>query len=687
MDILLPYNIFMKYLGGVMRLVLCFVVMVSWILLWGYEASYIDSTVQPADDFYRYANGSWIKSNVLPQNISRYNQLSETDHLMLQNLAMLFANNRCETATCYESDAPLERIAALLQIYYNTGVCEKGDYSRERAVLLEQMESIQSQVMRGMAADAIAELHLLGVNPLFRIYDPEAWQVLDIHRLYLRQPSINIMPHEDDESIRFNAQYRDYLVELFTLCGNNAEAIAVSRADAAIRVEFEIASILRPDPQSPRKMYNKRSPGEFASWFEPMDFNIWLQELSIGNEEELVIDHPDYFQDLAELLQNINHDDLSCYLTSKFLTAYGRYMHGDFQTARAEYFRKQYGLNLLDSVGSSVVEQMTYDLPEYLNEFYLDKFITEDVVAGVHEIAENVRTAWMTRVGKNDWMGSSERQRAMQKLASLEFVIGGESFADSVSAYSLTDEILKTDPEITYIEVAMSVRKWRTHKTISRIGQVWDETRPEFWSFSLNFYYSLLENRVIIGGGNLIAPSFDLYESPSASYGGIGTRIGHEVSHAIDSQGRLFHANGKPLNWFQRLGLTSRFDTRCKTLIDQYNHYFISEDCSVDGKATLMENLADLGGVITAYDALTLACTNRRGSSPPDARVFLIAYAQKWRELITERQQRLQCKGPHSPTCFRAIGPLQNIDLFYDTFVVPPDSPMYLEPEKRTHLW
>jgi hypothetical protein len=110
-----------------------------------------------------------------------------------------------------------------------------------------------------MAADAIAELHLLGVNPLFRIYDPEAWQVLDIHRLYLRQPSINIMPHEDDESIRFNAQYRDYLVELFTLCGNNAEAIAVSRADAAIRVEFEIASILRPDPQSPRKMYNKRS--------------------------------------------------------------------------------------------------------------------------------------------------------------------------------------------------------------------------------------------------------------------------------------------------------------------------------------------------------------------------------------------------------------------------------------------
>ncbi len=646
-----------------MRDILLLALLFGSSLLFAYDESYIDSTNRPQDDFYNFANGYWIKTNVLPRGVSRYNQMSELDNLMLHKVSESLGER---------PDGPVGRIEETLRLYYYAGINEYANLDREREVLLEQIARIESAVSEDKIMEAIAMLHSLGVDPLFRIHDPEKWQVPEEHLLVLCQPYVNV-------SNGANEHYKSFLRDLFVLTGQSADEAQTS-AETAIRLESEIDLLLMPQPDSPWDLYNKKSVSSVSKWFKPLDFGIWMKALSVSTDHKIVIDHPEYFQQLGSWLQKVDRPELATYMISRLLTVYCRYMHGDFKDARKVFYWNQYGLQLTDSV----TEQMTRDLPEYLNEYDLHEFVTQDVNEQLASMVENIRTAWLKRIVANDWMGSSEKKRALEKITAMEFVIGGKSNPDLLIQETLSRQLTR---EMTFIEIAMKVRNWRTTQAIARIGSMWDANRPEWWAFSLTCHYRLDENIVEIGGGNFLLSAFDPNGDIAANYGNIGTRIAHEMTHAIDSQGRLYDANGKRLGWMSKWMLTSKFAKRSQALIDQYNHFKAFEDCAVDGSATLMENLADLGGVLTAFDAMHIELGGQAKHDAGIDRDFFITYAQSWRELITDDAQRNQCKGPHAPTRFRAYGPLQNVDRFYEVFDIQPDDPMFLEPEKRASIW
>ncbi len=627
--------------------------LLSVCILFAYDTATIDTTCRPQDDFYRYANGLWLKGNTLPKGVYRYNELSELENLMLHVVSEKLS----------EGPHTHSKMEHTLLAYCNAGMNNDADLDRERNILLEQIATIESAVESDRIIAAIASLHKIGVEPFFRIHDPEKWQVPERHYLILRQPYVNVSSSDNN--------YRDFLRELFTLIGYSDEE-AQSKADAAIRIETGIASFLQPQPRSPWDLYNKVSVSCVSKWFEPMDFGAWFDELSISTDQDIVIDHPEFFQRLGSWFQKVDRTDLATYMTSRLLLVYCRYMHGGFKQARAEFYRQQYGLELTDSV----VEQMTRDLPEYLNEYFLQEFVGQEVLDRITTMVENIRAAWLERIDANDWMGASERERAREKVTRMEFVIGGQS---GLTEDTLSDQL---QPGETYIEIALKVRRWRLAQTLSRIGSVWDDNRPECWSFSLTCHYDLERNMVVISGGNFLPPRFDPKGDIPSNYSAIGTRIAHEMTHAIDSQGRLYNVDGKPLNWLKKWTLTSKFKKRAQPLINQYDNFYAFDNCPVDGKATLMENLADLGGVLVALDAMHKECPDKSTD-----RAFFITYAQSWRELITDDAQRNQCRGPHSPTMFRAFGPLQHVDEFYETFDIRPDDPMYLKPEKRAYIW
>ncbi len=640
-----------------MRAIFFIVTLLSICAVVAFEPATIDTTHRPQDDFYRYANGVWLESHSLPKGIYRYNELSELENMMLHAVSERLARGKLSGS----------RSEHVLVTYYRAGMDDEADQGRERDILLDQVASIEESMGKGQIMEAIARLQAIGVDSFFRIHDPEKWQVPEQHYLILMQPYLNVSSSDNDN-------YREFLRELFTLIGYSEEE-ALSKADAAIRIETGIASFLQPQPRSPWDLYNKVSVSAVAKWFEPMEFGVWFDGLSISTDQDIVIDHPKYFEQLGSWLQQADRADLTTYIVARLLLTYCRYMHGDFKLARAEFYRKQYGLELTDPV----VEQMMRDLPEYLNEFYLQEFVGQVVRERITTMVENVRAAWLKRIDANDWMGSSERERAHEKVARMEFVIGGQSQMDLLSEDTLADQL---EPDDTFLEIALKSRRWRLAQTLSRIGSAWDDVRPECWSFSLTCHYDLERNMVVLSGGNFLPTRFDPKAETAANYGGLGTRIAHEMTHAIDSQGRLYDVDGKPLSWLKKWMLTSKFKKRTQPLIDQYDHFYAFEDCPVDGKATLMENLADLGGVRVALDAMHRECPDKSAD-----RTFFISYAQSWRELITDDAQRNQCRGPHSPTMFRAYGPLQHIDEFYETFDIRPDDPMYLEPEKRAYIW
>ncbi len=617
--------------------------------LFGYEPSNIDSTYRPQDDFYGYSCGTWIKNNVLPEGARRFNLYSEMEHQVLINIAQ-------KLSISAESDEALKLIENALRTYYRTGIDGDDDTVREMRVLNEMLTRLESSDVM----DALAYMSSIGVGPLFYVYDPKRWEVRGTHYLCLRQP---------DEKIMLSQNERDNLERLFLLSGYENEE-SHQKVAAALRCANEISAMLEPEPRSIHDLYNEIPAQEAIGWFQPDDFGKWFDALGIDRSGTIIMDHPVYFKKLAAWLLGVDREELADYFSACLLMEYSQYLHGDFKKQN-------------DNDSLAVVRQMMRDLPEFLNEYYLYEIVGDEQGKLLAIITENIRKAWLNRLEENDWMGWLERKRAREKLTKMVFVIGGESCLQAVRESSCAKEIAEANPGITFIETALIARRWRTTLVLSRIGNPWDFSRPKSWSYSLDCYYSPGRNNVVIAGGNLQWPFFDKDGDPAINYSGIAATIGHEISHAIDSDGRQYNIKGRPLNWLQKLTLTSRFEKRSQPLIDQYDHFYAFDDCHVDGSATLSENLADLGGVLVAYDAM-------HASGNIDAeqeRRFFISYAQKWKELITEEAQRKQCRGPHSPTRFRAIGPLQNMDAFYDAFDIEPGDPMYLEPSKRVHMW
>jgi putative endopeptidase len=321
---------------------------------------------------------------------------------------------------------------------------------------------------------------------------------------------------------------------------------------------------------------------------------------------------------------------------------------------------------------------------EALGQLYVEKYYPPEAKARMNALVENLKEVFRDHLEKVDWMTQPTKDKALAKFARFTQKIGyPQKFRDYSSV-----EIRRDD----YLGNVRRAEAFESHRELVRLGKPVDKTEWGMTPETVNAYFNPSQNEIVFPAGILQPPFFDVSMDDAVNYGAIGVVIGHEITHGYDDEGRKYDADGNLNGWWTDAD-AKEFEARAQKVVDEYDAFEPLPGVHVNGKLTLGENLADLGGVTIAYDALQRALAKDPSQRKtidgftPEQR-FFISFAQIWRTNIREAEaRRLVTVDPHSPGQFRSVGPLMNVQTFYDAFAIKSGDPMWRAPELRAKIW
>jgi putative endopeptidase len=324
------------------------------------------------------------------------------------------------------------------------------------------------------------------------------------------------------------------------------------------------------------------------------------------------------------------------------------------------------------------------EIGQAVGRLYVDRYFPPEVRARLDRLVSNIEASMKAHLEKIDWMSEATRAKALEKFARFRAMIG--------YPIKWRDYAGLTIQRDSFFENIRRADAFETRRQLGRIGQKVD--RDEFTFLppqAVNAYFQSSANQIVFLAGILQPPFFDPAADDAVNYGGIGVVIGHEITHGFDDRGRLYDANGNLGDWWTEAD-AAQFKVRAQKLVDEFNRFEALPGLPINGELTLGENIADLGGLSVAYDALEHSLAGK----PPPPKIdgftpeqrFFLAYGQLWRTKFRDDALRLQVmSNPHSPGQFRAFGPLVNMTEFYAAFGIKEGDPMWRAPELRAKIW
>jgi putative endopeptidase len=386
-----------------------------------------------------------------------------------------------------------------------------------------------------------------------------------------------------------------------------------------------------------------------------------------------------------KLLKDHSVEDWKTYMRWHVLHGAARFLHNDVEEENFNFFGKTLsGQEKQEPRWKRAAKIVDGSIGEALGQLYVEKYFTAEAKERMNELVNNLRTVFRDHLLKLDWMDDATREKAMAKFDRFTQKIG---YPDKFRDYSSID-IRRDD----YLGNIRRCEAFETHRKIARVGKPVDRTEWDMTPPTVNAYFNPTMNEIVFPAGILQPPFFDPTMDDAVNYGGIGAVIGHEITHGYDDQGRHYDAEGNLSEWWTDKD-AQEFEKRAQKVVSEYDGFEPLPGSHVNGKLTLGENIADLGGVSIGYDAMERAMKKDPAKRKivdgftPEQRFFL-SFAQIWRMNIREAEQkRLLTVDPHSPGPFRAVGPLMNFQEFYDAFDIKSGAPMWRAPELRAKIW
>ena len=647
------------------------------------EPSYIDSTVKPGDDFYQYANGTWLKNNAIPASETRWGSFNLLEDFNQKVLHELLDEAAAKKGAAKGS--PEQMVGDLYASGMDSATIEKAGIK----AIESELAAIEKMATPADLFKEIARETQLGMNPLWSIYvGPDdknvSKNVCNVWQGGLGLPDRDYYLKPDSQNAAIIKQYSAHIINMLKL-GGSSDSLAKVQAASILKMETEMAKISmdRVAMRDPYKVYNKFSVADLSKQTKGMDWSAYLQDVGIKGQDTLLVGQPAFVKGLVAMMNTISINDWKAYLRWHMLSNMAPYMakafdeeHFNFygKTLRGQQEQKPRWKRVLNVVDGAVGEQ--------LGKMYTDKYFTEAAKKRMNELVSNLQSAFEARIKTLDWMSAETQTKAIEKLNTFIKKIG---YPDKWRDY--------TGLEITrdnYVTNILASNRFDYNYMINKLGKPVDKTEWGMTPPTVNAYYNPAFNEIVFPAGILQYPFFDMSVDDAAIYGGIGAVIGHEMTHGFDDQGAQYAADGNLKDWWTADD-KKRFETKTGAVKTQYDNYTILNGKKVNGALTLGENIADLGGVTIAYDAFKKT-KQGQGSEKidgftPDQRFFL-SWAQVWRQNIRDEEaaQRL-VTDPHSPGEHRCNGPLSNFQPFYDAFNVQPGQKMYKAPEARAKVW
>jgi putative endopeptidase len=648
------------------------------------SASNMDTTIKAGDDFYHYANGTWLKNNPIPAEYSRYGAfevLEEENYNQLQELM--------KDASA-DKDAKPGSINQKIRDFYNTGMDTVKIEKESFNPLKPEFAVIEKLSDQNSLLHFIIESHISGVNPLFYFFGApdEKNSNKVIAQLYqggLGLPDRDYYIANDARSTEIRGEYVKHIAKMFELTGVDA-ATAKKDAETAMKIETQLATIssTKLELRDPVANYNKSDLAGLQKMTPNFDWKTYFSGMGVTKTEEINIAQPKFIKGMAGLLTSIPMEDWKIYLKWNVLNNAADYLSSAFDKENFAFFGTvMSGTTEQQPRWKRILDQTSGSLGEAVGQLYVAKFFPPEAKERMITLVNNLKSALKERILGLAWMGDSTKQEAILKLEKINVKVG---YPDKWIDYSSLQ--VGTD---SYYQNNLNASKFAIKRELDKIGKPVDRSEWGMTPQTVNAYYSPNMNEIVFPAAILQPPFFWIDADDAVNYGAIGVVIGHEMSHGFDDQGRQYDKEGNLRDWW-KADDSKNFEKQTKVLVEQYNNFRILDSLHVDGQLTLGENIADLGGVNIAYSAFLKAMEGKDLKSPVDGftptQRFFLSYAQVWRNNIRDKALMRRLKEDvHSPGEARVNGIVYNIPAFYEAFNIKPTDKRYLPEDKRANIW
>lgn len=648
----------------------------------GINVQMVDINANPADDFFRFANGTWLDNTEIPADQGRWSSFNElrekNDALVLEVLENALASGK------YAEGTDQWKAGLFYQVGMDSLLAEEVGISPLKPYLekISQVNSSKSLL------DLMIAHRPMGLSLFFSSYVTADRKNSEVTALHVNQSGLGLPNRDyytktDEKSLAIQEKYRTHIEEMLDYFGYDN---ASERAQKIYALEDRLAkaSMDNVERRDPEKTYNKMTQAALDQLTPNFKWTAYYAGLGVDAKEEIIVGQPKFLQEMNSIIAGGDWNTIRDYIAWNMIRGAAPYLNYDVVKMNFDFYGKELqGADEMRARWKRVLGTANGAAGEAIGKLYVDAAFPAEAKEKAAEMVENIKLAFKNRINNLEWMSDETKVKAQEKLSKFNVKIG---YPDVWKDYANL-QVGKS----SYIENVWASNEDSYAKNMDKLGKPVDKDEWFMTPQTVNAYYSPTLNEIVFPAAILQPPFYNYKADEAVNYGGIGAVIGHEISHGFDDNGSKYDGDGNLKNWWSDEDL-SRFQERTGKLGAQYDAYEPLEGVFVNGKFTMGENIGDLGGVLAAYDGLQIYL-NKAGRPAdidgytPEQR-FFISWATIWRTKYKDESLRNQVlTDPHSPGMYRAVGPLVNVDAFYEAFNVQPGNVHYKAAEDRVRIW
>ncbi len=645
-----------------------------------------DTTVNPAVDFFHYADGGWFKRNAIPASENSNGIFKLIDDTINEQVRRVCVTASGDTKAAKGSNK--QKIGDFFASGMDTASIDKNGIAPLNDVMnkIDEVKDVKSLMT------TMAHLYTLQIHPAFIFYVGQDDKISSKYALIFYQGGLGLGQRDyyfntDARTENIRKEYVKHIVAMLKLIGQD-ESLAGKNSEAIMKLETELAKSSRKLEalRDPIKNYNKMSLTQFNKLTSNIAWNEILPEMGIKNADSVVVGQPEFYETLNTLLKKYSIDNWKTYLKWNAVNSYATYLNKELEQQDFKFYSTiMNGVTEQKPRWKRVVEQTNNSsLGELIGQVYVDEYLPKGSKEKLLEIGNNIRDVFAEHLKKLDWMSDSTKTKALSKLSAIVMKVGYPDKWKDLSALNIDRS--------GYCSNVMRANNWFYNYNINKYGKPVDRKEWGMTPQTYNAYYNPGNNEIVVPACNIIVPGFEGRMPDDAILYGIigGSTFGHEITHGFDDEGSQYDENGNLNKWWAPSD-KQKFIAKTKLIVKQFSKFIVLDSMHVNGDATQGENIADLGGVVMGYEAFKKTPQYKENKLisglTPDQRYFL-AYAYAWMVNIKNASLARQIMtNVHAPSQFRVNGPLSNIPEFYKTFNVKQGDGMYQPDSLRVVIW
>ena len=648
----------------------------------GLSLAEMDTTVRPQDDFYNYVNGTWAKTAKIPADKPTWGSFHILREKTDENCLLILDNLLKEN---FAQGTEGQKIKDLYESFI--------DWKKRDAEGLKPIEGLLTKIdnIKTLAdlQKYLEEVTPEGENPIC------AWGVYadmkdsNMNTVYLGNFSIGMgrdyYQKDNKENTEALQKYQDYVMAIFKVLKDDK---AAEKAKQMVDFERSIAKLMltNEEDRNPNLSYNPQTMAELSKLVKNINLPQLLKNVGV-NTDKVVVSEIRLYKQYDKFINEKNLPLIKDYLKYQLVADNASNLTKELDELSFNFYSKELqGQQEQRPMNKRALSVINGILGEAFGKLYVEKYFPPKAKEEMVTLVDYLKKSFAQHIKDVTWMSDATKKKALAKLNKFTVKVG---YPDKWEDYSKLT--IEPAAKSVYYTNLQRVNEWAYQKSLEKVGKPVDKTKWGMSPQTVNAYYNPLYNEIVFPAAILQAPFFNFEADPAVNFGGIGAVIGHEMTHGFDDSGAEFDGDGNLKNWWTPED-KKNFENATKALAKQYDQYEPVKGVFVNGTFTSGENIADLGGVNIAFDALQMYLKDKGNvgkiSNFTQEQRFFISWGTVWRTLSTDKYLTNQVKtDPHSPGYFRSFGPLVNVDAWYKAFDVKEGDKLYKKPEDRIKIW